>query len=413
MSILISCFGSAGDVYPFLAIGQALQARGETVTLLSSPWFAQRIEAAGLGFLPVGTRADYEQAVQDPLLWHPRKGLGVISQHLARNLRAAYAQIEQHAQPDTLLVGSTLAWNSRLAQEKLGLRGATVHLAPACLFSAHDPAAWPKLAALRQLPPWLAGPLQRLIEASALDPMLRPGLNQLRRELGLPPVRHVLSQWTNSPDKVICAFPDWFAAPQRDWPAQSVCTDFPRWSAPAGTVLDPLLTRFLSAGQPVVGITPGSAMAHAAPLFERALAACDSLGLRALLITPYREQLPAKLPSFARHTPYVPFDLVLPHLSVMVHHGGIGTLAQCVAAGVPQLITPFAHDQFDNAARLATLGAGLSVSPTASVAQWSKALLQLSRSRSVADACYRLAERSQSAPPAAERIASEILSLRA
>jgi rhamnosyltransferase subunit B len=45
----------------------------------------------------------------------------------------------------------------------------------------------------------------------------------------------------------------------------------------------------------------------------------------------------------------------------LVHHGGIGTASQAFAAGIPQLITPFAHDQFDNAARIERLGCGFQV----------------------------------------------------
>ena len=49
MHFLMSALGSAGDVHPFIALGQALQRRGHEVELLASPWFQARIEAAGLG----------------------------------------------------------------------------------------------------------------------------------------------------------------------------------------------------------------------------------------------------------------------------------------------------------------------------------------------------------------------------
>ncbi len=55
---------------------------------------------------------------------------------------------------------------------------------------------------------------------------------------------------------------------------------------------------------------------------------------------------------------YVPFSKVLPRAAALVHHGGIGTTAQALAAGVPQLVVPFAHDQPDNAARVRRLGVG-------------------------------------------------------
>jgi UDP:flavonoid glycosyltransferase YjiC (YdhE family) len=57
-----------------------------------------------------------------------------------------------------------------------------------------------------------------------------------------------------------------------------------------------------------------------------------------------------------RWFPYAPFSAVLPRAAAFVHHGGIGTTAQALAAGVPQLIVPLSHDQFDNAARAQRLG---------------------------------------------------------
>ena len=61
------------------------------------------------------------------------------------------------------------------------------------------------------------------------------------------------------------------------------------------------------------------------------------------------------------HREYVPLGMLLPRAAALVHHGGIGTAAAALEAGVPQLVTPFAHDQFDNAARLCRLGVAASL----------------------------------------------------
>jgi rhamnosyltransferase subunit B len=73
--------------------------------------------------------------------------------------------------------------------------------------------------------------------------------------------------------------------------------------------------------------------------------------------------LPHELPKDIQHFAYVPFSKILPRATALVHHGGIGTTAQAIAAGIPQVIHPMAHDQPDNAARVERLGIGASLSP--------------------------------------------------
>jgi rhamnosyltransferase subunit B len=55
---------------------------------------------------------------------------------------------------------------------------------------------------------------------------------------------------------------------------------------------------------------------------------------------------------------FAPFLEFLPLCAAVVHHGGIGTVAKALTTGIPQLILPMAFDQFDNAARVRSLGAG-------------------------------------------------------
>lgn len=413
MHILISCVGSAGDVHPFIAIGQALARRGHAVELLTSPHFRTRIEAAGLAFTPVGTEADYERVVHHADLWNPRTCFPVLWQALQQRLVEAHRLLIARAQPGrTVLIGSTLAWQVRLAQETHGLTAVTVHLSPVCLWSAQAPAVLPGLGDLSGWPSALVRQIQAAIERGFIDRVVAPGLDAIRRDLGLPPVRRVLSQWVNSPQRVVCTWPEWFSPTQADWPAQAVTTGFARWSGAAGQPLAPALLTFLNAGPPPIGFTPGSAMAHGREFFARALASCAALKQRALLITPYTDQLPHPLPPFAHTVSYAPFDALLPRLAALVHHGGIGTTAQALAAGVPQGVVPFAHDQFDNATRLVKRGVGLRLDGRGSVRGWERALDRLLNDPAIGAACQRHAALMAADANAAERIADVIERLR-
>src|SRR5207249_10540808 len=97
---------------------------------------------------------------------------------------------------------------------------------------------------------------------------------------------------------------------------------------------------------------------HWARLFRNAIEACRLLGERGILLTKFGQQLPTPLPPFVRHCDYAPFRKLFPHCGGVVHHGGVGTTAQALAAGIPQLVLPMAWDQPDNAVRIQRLGAG-------------------------------------------------------
>jgi UDP:flavonoid glycosyltransferase YjiC (YdhE family) len=98
--------------------------------------------------------------------------------------------------------------------------------------------------------------------------------------------------------------------------------------------------------------------------FRESADACRILGRKGLFLTRFRKQVPDALPENIRHYDYLSFDALLPRVGAIVHHGGIGTLAAAIEAGMPQLVVPRAHDQPDNAARLSRLGVGTTLAPT-------------------------------------------------
>ena len=181
-------------------------------------------------------------------------------------------------------------------------------------------------------------------------------------------------------------FHAWFGAPSGVHP-----TGFAMFEDSLVPLLPPELERFLDQGTPPVIFTPGSFMRHAEKFFQESLAACADLDLRAVFLTPYREQVPASLPASIRYFNYVALQRLAPRCAALVHHGGIGTCAQGLRAGIPQLVTPLFFDQSDNGARLAALGVGESISPSAYCAGPIAAKLRdLTGSESVRQDCARV-----------------------
>jgi len=365
-NVLLVTLGSAGDVHPFIALGLALRARGHRATLLTNPFFQPLIERQGLGFVPLGTTADFESALDDPDLWHPRRGFKVVAQRvMVPAIAEIYRVIERHADPNTVVAASSISFGARIAQEKLGIPTATVHLQPAVIRSLVDQGMLGYLRISASQPMWLKRAFFRFVDWAVIDPLLKQPLNEFRATLGLAPIDRVLRRWIHSPQCVIGFFPEWFAARQSDWPPQTHLVGFPLWDGGGGPVpMPPDAEDFLAAGEPPVIFTPGSAAATMQRFFSVSVDAARRLGGRAMLVTNFAAQLPRDLPPNVRAFGYLPFSEVLPRAALLVYHGGIGTLAQTIKAGIPHLIVPFAHDQFDNGWRIEQLALGLSLPQT-------------------------------------------------
>jgi len=351
-------------VHPFIGIGRALSSRGHDVTILTAEPFQKISEGAGLRFVQIHSRVEFEEMTKHPDLWHGRKGLTVILRTIASALREHYGLIESAYEPGrTVLVGHALAFAARVFEDAHRVPAATLHLAPAIFRSDHQPPTSVPGADYSGHPLWLKRVIYRLLDRLLLDPPILPSLNQLRRELGLAPVSRVFKDWLHSPQRVIALFPDWFAPAAPDWPTHLRFTGFPLYDEADVHTLDPSLQAFLDAGPAPIVFTPGSANRAAAAFFAAALEATRRLKRRALFLTNYPEQLPSSLGDDVRYEPYLPFSRVFPRCAAVVHHGGIGTCAQALAAGVPQLTMPLAFDQPDNTTRLWRLGVARWVNP--------------------------------------------------
>ena len=362
MRVLLCTIGSAGDVHPLIGVGRALRARGHAATVVANPVFADVARRHDLDFTPLGTHEDYAAVMDDPDLWHPTRGFGVIANKmLLPNVERLYNLIARHDPADTLLFAAGTCFGARIAQERLGFRLVTHHLSPALLWSKHSPPALGYMAPDR-IPRSVMVALHRLTVGIA-DGALTPAINAFRRHLGLDPVRDVMFDWNNSPDRILGLFPEWFGPIQPDWPAQTRLTGFPLFDPADAEQSNDDLSDLVSGDRAPLVFTPGSANIHARAFFAAAIGASQQLGRPAIMLTRHRDQLPASLPPGVTHRSYVPLHGLLPHAAALIHHGGIGTTAQGLAAGLPQLVMPMSHDQPDNALRLRRLGVGDSLSP--------------------------------------------------
>lgn len=368
--ILIATLGSLGDLHPYLAIGRELVARGHRVALGTHAVYDARVRDEGLDFLAVPPDlADFGDPAEmmARAMNGPEGSRYVIETLVLPYVGAAYATLVAAAQDTDLLVGHPLTFAVSSAAEKRGLPWLSTALQPVILFSALDPSVYP-------VAPWIE-PIARRhpavqrgflgLASRAMRHWMKP-LDRLRRAEGLPPLTtDAVREVTFSPWGTLVLFSPELAVPQADWPQGSVVCGFPFHDRDeAGRPVPAGLEDFLAAGDPPIVFTLGSSAVHlAGDFYEVSLRAAARLGRRALLLVgrETRTRLPSPLPPGAAAFDYVPYDRVLPRAAVIVHQGGVGTTAQAMRAGRPMLVVPFAHDQYDHAARITRRGIGLTL----------------------------------------------------
>ncbi|MBD8906962.1 glycosyltransferase [Methylorubrum zatmanii] len=359
MHFLLTALGTHGDVLPFLALGQCLTQRGHRVSLHAPEPFRLSAERAGLGFDPICSQAEYDRALIASDLWHPRRGIAPLFEMTVGVAdRTARWIAAKAAEAPCLVVASPNALGARLAQDQHGVPVITVHVTP-YLIESRSAAPWlPGIPVQALLPSRLRHWLGRGADRFVIDPAALPHLNALRSRADLPAVKR-LRFWWNSPSRMILMFPAWYVPPQLDWPEQAVQVGFPM-ADQLGDAEDlaPELRAFLDAGPPPLVFTYGSGMRRSAHFFAVAVEICRRMGRRGVLLAREEGQVPANLPADIIHLRYAPLSLLLPRSAALIHHGGIGTVAQALAAGVAQMVVPVAFNHFDDGRRLARLNIG-------------------------------------------------------
>jgi UDP:flavonoid glycosyltransferase YjiC (YdhE family) len=367
--IVLTTFGSLGDLHPFIAVALGLQTRGHEVVLATSAYYRQKIEKLGIGFRAVRpdlpdpiANADLVRRVMDR-----RQGSECVIRELVMPvLRESYEDTLAAAEGADLLVTHTLTCTARLVTEKKGILWASIMLQPFGFLSIYDPPVLPLtpfLAKVRFLGPWFYRLLFGLGKWR-VRPWCAPW-HRLRAEVSLPvTAEDPLFEGQHAPALVLALFSKVFAGKQADWPRQTLLTGFPFYDQDGDGGLPAELARFLDEGPaPLVFTLGSSAVMDAGTFYEHSVAVARLLGRRAvLLVGKETSNRPTRLPDGVAAFDYAPYSELFPRAAAIVHQGGIGTTAQAMRSGRPMLVMPYAHDQPDNAERLCRLGIARTIS---------------------------------------------------
>ncbi|MES2103175.1 MAG: glycosyltransferase [Pseudomonadota bacterium] len=401
--IIVATTGTGGDILPFVAIAKLLSENGHQVVMLVPKFHESFMEAQGLEYQVFGAVDQFQSVLEDPNLWDERKGFGVVWKGLEPHFGVIRELVKQQSMsaPCLLLCHPILVPLADLAKSvRPDLHVVCAYLAPSNLCSSYDF----HTAGSQRIPRWIPltwrRSLWRLIHKLWIDPAMLPSLNAFRTASQLPTVSSFFDHMHRVPNASIGLFPDWYASVQPDWPSPFFQGDFPILPSGISSSLSPQLERFLSEGDAPIVFTPGTGHRHAQRYFALALKTLKRLGRRGLFITPYAEQVPNDLPPQVMWLAQAPFELLLPRLAALVHHGGIGTTAQAFRSGIPQLITPYAFDQFDNGLRAQRLGVAEILMPREMTARrLHNRLVRLLSSPVVSQSCAEISERAEQKSP--------------
>jgi len=327
------------------------------VTFLTTDYYQAVMDRLGFEMVSILPRDEFLRIFSHPDFNHRFKTFRFQLRELwLAIMRREYEAIRERYEPaKTAVLTLGLPLGPRVAHDKLGVPLATVAHFPQYFRSVYDPHGisgrnrfW-SLRARR----WLRNAVN-----ARIDSLAAPGINQFRAELGLPPVRNIFGEWVFSPQLILGLFPEWWTAPQPDWPPNVHLTGFPIFDGGDEEKLAPEVEEFLRAGDPPLVINALSGIQRAREFFDINVAAVRRMGKRAILLSPFEQNVPPDLPPEIRHFSYVPHTLLLPRSAGIVHQGGIGTTAKAMLAGVPQVIVPVNFDQPYNARCVEAMGVG-------------------------------------------------------
>lgn len=355
--------GSRGDIVPYMALGRHLRARGHAVRFISSQDFSSLAADHGLDFHPLHVDL---QALVGGESGQQLLGSGQNLFRQAAAIRAAFGRLSDTIAHD-LLAPALRATDAILCQTPGALYGADLAeaarapLIQLAVMPLERTRRWPHLA--------VASSLGRLPGVTRLSyplaeqlvwQIFRPAINRFRRRLGLQPrgPGGYFRQLRARGVPVINGFSPLVVPPPSDWPVHVHQTGYwhphdPAWQPP------PALLRFLEDGPPPVFVGFGSMpLRDPARTTAALLEALRLSGQRGLLHGGWGGLAAAQLPPNVFPVPYADFGWLFARAAAVVHHGGSGTTATGLRAGVPGLLVPFAFDQFFWGDRVHALGVG-------------------------------------------------------
>ena len=364
MKITMIAIGTRGDVQPAVALGKALKAEGHHIRILAGSNFTNWIERHGLE--AIASQLDIQALMESELgrAWIEKGGNPIGEMRAIKKLNEQtgwQSMTEAWAacrDAEAIISSFTSDTYALSIAEKLGVPHVSMPLQPALVPTRSGAATMSApLPAHKSIINYLFGKL--LLEPAGWR-LAGKMVNRFRQEvLGLQP--QTRAQYLAAKRRLftVQAYSRHLVPHAEDWPATIRTTGFwfldeqNGWQPPRG------LTEFLDAGEPPVCIGFGSMVSRNLEQMTRiVIDAVRESGRRAVLLSGWAGIGNAELGRHMYRLEAAPHEWLFPRVAAAVHHGGAGSTAASLRAGVPTLIVPHLGDQPFWGQRVYALGAG-------------------------------------------------------
>lgn len=359
--VVIYALGTGGDIDPMVALGIELTRRGYRVSFLTNDYFQARVSAAGLEFIPVGTLEQYHLG-NSVTAWESRNHVDNFEHYHAPALEPAFNFVKSLVGKNVLVLALGEENGAAAAAEKFRLPYVKMLLSPNIVFSAYSPPAPMKWAIPKSIPRFIVRFLLRRNRKTRFKVFCRMEHTQAylatRQRLGCS----LVFQTKSNAVLQLGFFPEWFGMPAKDWPTNLKLVGFPLQNRASNQSRNELDGFIEQQGAPLI-FTSGTGVKDVVELFTEGRKICEQLQVPGVFVGGASGAEILQGSSLCLHLDYIDFEYALAKALAIVHHGGMGTTAQAIKAGIPQLIRPIKYDQPDNADRIYKLGLGTYVMP--------------------------------------------------
>ncbi len=364
MKITVNTFGTRGDIQPYIALGLGLQRAGYTVRIVTHQIFEPFVKEYGLDFYPL--RVDPRQVLISQALSELGNNFIRITRWMEENFKSTLQDIFEvtlTANRDAeLMLNSGLSFAGWHVAEKLGIPALATYLWPVTP-SRHLPSTIGKIP-----PAWLpfkgvVNFLSTKLSNQLFFNLLLSPVNECRKEiLDLRPMK-AREYWpmdsARGSASLIYGYSPAVIPKPPDWSHNQQVAGYWFLDTTENYQPEAALLDFLADGPPPVYVGFGSMVDHEEEeLSQIVLEALRETNQRGILLGGWSDLGTGRLPSSVLRVDSVPHDWLFPRMTAVVHHGGAGTTAAGLRAGVPSVVVPWFGDQFFWGWRVQELHAG-------------------------------------------------------